>query len=57
LDPRPSPFYEETALAVADSLLDPSFHFFRNPRCSTGIKLYLLGEYTSDFEPRNVRRL
>jgi len=49
------PFEEENVLAVADSLFDPGFHFFRDPRHSTGTKLYPLGEFAGDFEPRDVR--
>ena len=41
--------------AVGDSLLDPGFHFFRDPRHSTGAKLYPLRELAGDFEPRDVR--
>jgi hypothetical protein len=55
LDTGALPFEEENVLAVADSLFDPSFHFFRDPRYSTGTKLYPLGELAGDFEPRNVR--
>jgi hypothetical protein len=55
LDTGALPFEEEDVLAVADSLLDPSFHFFCDPRYSTGTKLYPLGEFTGDFEPRDVR--
>jgi hypothetical protein len=55
LDTGALPFEEENVLAVADSLFDPSFHFFRDPRYSTSTKLYPLGELAGDFEARNVR--
>jgi len=56
LDPRPLALLRRNCLAVIDSLRDPGFHFFRDPRDSTGTKLYPLGEFTGSFEARNVRR-
>lgn len=55
MEAGPLPFEEENELSVADSLLDPGFHFLRDPRHPTGTELNPLGELAGDFEPRNVR--
>ena len=41
--------------AVGDPLLDPGFHFFNDPRYSTGSEPYPLGELAGGFKSRDVR--